>query len=58
MIDFIYVMLFLGLIFKSIHFTNRNEKFIPYIYIVSTIFGMLAITIFIVLFVDMVTGIV
>lgn len=56
--DFIYVMLMLGLVFKSMHFTHRTERFIPYIYIMSTIMGMFSIAVFIVLFYDMILGII
>lgn len=56
--DFLYIMLMLGLVFKSMHMTHRTERFIPYIYICSTILGMFSIAVFIVLFVDMITGII
>lgn len=55
--DFIYVMFMLGLVFKSIHFTHRTERFIPFVYIMSTIMGLFSLAVFIVLIVDMITGI-
>lgn len=56
--DFIYVMFMLGFIFKSIHFTHITKKFVPYVYIMSTIMGMFSFAVFLVLLVDMITGIV
>lgn len=56
--DFIYVMLMLGLVFKSMHFTHREEKFIPFVYGMSTVMGMFSIAVFLVLLVDMIRGIV
>jgi hypothetical protein len=56
--DFIFIMLMFGLIFKSIHFTHRTEEFISYVYACSTIFGIFATIVFIVLIVDMITGII
>lgn len=56
--DFVYVLLILGLILKSIHFTHRTPRFVPYIYTVSTIIGMFSIAVFIVLVVDMIIGII
>lgn len=57
-IDFIYIMLMLGFVFKSIHFTHITKKFIPYIYTMSTIMGLFSFIVFLVLLVDMITGIV
>ena len=48
-VDFIYMMLFLTLIFLSMHLTNRNKKFVPYIYITSTLLGVLSVMIFVLL---------
>ena len=48
-VDFIYIMLFLTLIFFSMNMTNKNKKFVPYIYITSTMLGLLSITIFVLL---------
>lgn len=56
--DFIYVMLMFGFILKSMHFTHITPRFVPYIYRMSTIMGMFSIAVFIVLIVDMITGIV
>jgi len=56
--DFIYILIMLGLVFKSIHFTHRTERFIPYVYAASTILGLFSIAVFIVLIVDMITGII
>lgn len=51
-------MIMLSLIFFSIHFTHRNQKFIPYIYAFSTFFGVMAIIVFVVLLFDMIKGLV
>lgn len=48
-VDFIYLMSFLALIFFSMHLTNRNQKFVPYIYAVATLLGILSIMIFVLL---------
>jgi hypothetical protein len=55
-IDFIYIMLYLGLIFFSMHLTNKDKRFIPYVYITSTMLGLLSWAIFIVLFIDIIRG--
>lgn len=55
-IDFIYVLLITSIIFFSLHLTNSNKKFKPYIYAVSTLFGFFSMIVFIVLFVDVVRG--
>lgn len=55
--DFIYVISLLGLVFKSMHFTHRTQRFFPFVYGMSTIMGMFSIAVFIVLIVDMAQGI-
>lgn len=57
-IDFIYVLLFMGMVFFSLHLTNKNPKFIPYLYACSTIFGMFSIMVFAVLIVDIIRGLI
>ena len=56
--DFIYVIMMLGLVLKSIHFTHREEKFIPYVYGMSTVMGLFSIAVFLVLLIDIIVGIV
>jgi hypothetical protein len=56
--DFIYIMLMLAFIFKSMHFTHRTEKFIPFAYIMSTIMGIFSVIVLIVLISDMIQGII
>ena len=56
LIDFIYIMLYLALIFFSMHLTNKNKKFVPYLYITSTMLGILSIVIFVLLGVDLIRG--
>lgn len=51
-------MLMMGLVFKSMHFTHKDEKFYPYVYALSTIFGILSVVVFVILIVDMVQGII
>jgi cellulose synthase/poly-beta-1,6-N-acetylglucosamine synthase-like glycosyltransferase len=55
-IDFIYILIMLAFVFKSMHFTHRTERFIPFTYIVSTIMGIFSIIVFIVLITDMLNG--
>lgn len=54
--DFIYVMLIGTIVFYSLHLTNNDKKFKPYIYAVSTVFGLFMICVFAVLFVDILRG--
>jgi cellulose synthase/poly-beta-1,6-N-acetylglucosamine synthase-like glycosyltransferase len=56
--DFIYVMLICSIIYYSLHLTNSNKNFKPYIYAVSTIFGIFAISVFVVLAVDVFRGLI
>jgi len=56
--DFIYVMLICSVVFFSLHLTNSNKKFKPYIYAISTLFGIFAIIVFLVLIVDVIRGLV
>lgn len=56
MTDFLYAMMLLTIIFYSIHLTHSNKKFIYYIYLFSTIFGIFSLTTFVIFFVDVVKG--
>lgn len=56
--DFIYVMMLSGVIFFSIHFKNGSPYFKPFIYGVSTVFGIFMLIVMAVLFVDIVRGLV
>jgi hypothetical protein len=55
--DFIYILLMLAFIFKSMHFTHRTERFIPFAYTISTIMGLFSVIVIVVLLVDMAQGI-
>ena len=55
-IDFIYVMLIMTLVFYSLHFKNNNKHFMPYIYGISTLFGLFMIAVFFVLAIDIFNG--
>lgn len=57
-IDFIYVLVFLGFIFYSMHLTNKNSRFVPFIYATSTLLGILSMVIFIILGVDLIRGLI
>ena len=57
-IDLIYVMSMFALILFSMHFSHRNPKFVSFVYGISTLFGVLAIIIFIVLIYDMIAGLI
>ena len=56
--DFIYVMMLSGVIFFSLHFKNNSKYFKPFIYGVSTVFGIFMLIVMAVLFVDIVRGLV
>lgn len=55
-IDFIYAMIFLGLVFFSMHLTNREGKFRGFFYGVSTLYGIFSLAVFGVLLYDIFTG--
>lgn len=56
--DFIYVLLIMTIVFMSLHLTNRHKRFIPYIYGVSTLFGLFMVCVFAVLVVDIFRGLI
>ena len=56
LIDFLYVMVFLGLVFFSTHLTNRHPKFKPFIYGSSTLYGIFSLIIIVVFTYDIVRG--
>lgn len=56
--DFIYVILIMSIVFFSLHLTNGNQKYKPYLYAVSTLFGLFSIIVFAVLAVDVIRGLV
>ena len=56
--DFIYVMFVLTMIFMSVHLTNSNPRYKPYIYAISTLFGLFGIAVFLVLTIDVIRGLV
>jgi hypothetical protein len=55
-VDFIYAMMFYGLVFKSMLLTNRNDKFQRYIYGVSTVYGFFTLMVIGVLLFDIING--
>jgi chitin synthase len=55
-INFIYAMLIFGLIYFSINLTNRNQKFVRFVYGVSTILGVMSLIMLVILTVDLVRG--
>jgi len=54
--DFLYAVMFFGVVFLSIHLTHNNKRFIYYIYFFSTIFGLFAVITFVVILVDIANG--
>ena len=56
--DFIYAMLVGSIIFFSLNLTNSSKVFKPYIYAVSTIFGLFMFCVFGVLIVDVIRGLI
>ena len=57
-IDFMYVMIFLGLVFYSMHMNNKNTRFQPFLYAASTVYGIISIIIFVILFYDIINGLI
>lgn len=49
-------MMFFGLIFYSMHLTNRDNKFKSFFYGVSTAYGIFSIAVFGVLVYDIISG--
>jgi cellulose synthase/poly-beta-1,6-N-acetylglucosamine synthase-like glycosyltransferase len=56
--DFIYILLIMTIVFFSLHLTNNNKRFKPYIYGISTLFGLFMICVFLVLVVDIFNGLI
>jgi hypothetical protein len=56
--DFVYVMLVGSILYYSLYLTNGNKHFKPYIYAISTLFGLFAISVFVVLAVDVFRGLI
>lgn len=54
--DFLYALMVLTIIFYSVHLTHSNKRFIYYIYLFSTVFGLFSLLTFIIFFVDVVKG--
>ena len=46
----------LTIIFLSIHLTHSNKKYIYFVYLFSTVFGIFALLTFIIFFVDVIKG--
>jgi len=57
-IDFIYVMLIMTIIFLSLHLNHKHKRLIPYIYGISTLFGLFMACVVIVLVVDILRGLI
>jgi hypothetical protein len=55
-IDFIYVILMLSIIFFSLHLKSTTKKFKTFLYGVSTVLGVFSISVFLVLLVDVLRG--
>lgn len=56
LVDLIYVLIFLGLVFFSMHLTNREPKFRSFFYGVSTVYGVFSMSVFGVLIYDIISG--
>jgi hypothetical protein len=46
----------MAILFFSIHLTHSNKKYIYYVYLFSSIFGIFSILTFIIFFVDVIKG--
>lgn len=55
-INFVYIITTAGLIFYSMNLTNRDKKFIPFVYGVSTMLGLFSLAAFAILIVDIIRG--
>lgn len=55
-INFIYALLIFGLIYFSMSLTNRNKKFVRFVYGISTILGVMSIIMMTILLVDLARG--
>lgn len=56
--DFFYTLLTASIIFYSLHLPSSHSKFKPLIYSVSTIYGLFMVTVFAVLLVDIIRGLI
>jgi len=54
--DFLYCLMFFGIIFLSVHLTHSNKRYIYYIYFFSTCFGLFAVVTFVIILVDTIKG--
>ena len=49
-------MLIMGLIYFSINLTNKNERFVKFVYALSTILGTMSVAMMVILVVDLARG--
>lgn len=54
--DFLYTLMILAIIYFSIHLTHSNKRYIYFVYLFSTIFGLFSLLTFIIFIVDVVKG--
>ncbi len=54
--NFIYGLTLIWLVYYSVSLTNKNEKFMKFVYGVSTIFGLISIIMFVILVIDLIRG--
>lgn len=55
-VNFIYIGVTVSIIFLSMHLTNKHKKFIPFIYAASTMKGIFATIITLILITDIFRG--
>lgn len=55
-INFVYIITTSGFIFYSMNLSNRDKKFIPFIYGVSTMLGIFSLGVFAILLLDIIRG--
>lgn len=55
-VNFSYAMLITSIIFFSMFLTNKHKKFIPYIYVTSTVLGIFSFIVLVILAVDIIRG--
>jgi chitin synthase len=54
--DLLYIFMFSSVVFLSIHLTHSNKKFIYFIYLISTLYGIFSVTTFVVILIDLING--
>ena len=54
--DFIYIVMLYSVVYLSVHLTHSKKKFIYYIYLFSTLFGLFGMMTFVIFMIDAIKG--